>query len=143
MCLAPADGAKIEFAGIGLPDDFLRAGNQVLPGHDGVQGAFPEGLIGANLVSARDPLIGVVRADEARQTHGAAEARKYTEFDFGKADDGAFCADAEIGGDSKFEAAAKGKTVNRRHGGERQVFDGVEYLVAFLEPGEQSFSRPH
>ena len=138
--LALADGAVVEFAGPGALDQFFSAGQQLLPGHDGVQRAFLECPGGADLLATSDPLVGVVGADEPRQADGAAEAGHNPEFHLGKPNPGVLGGDAEIGGDRKLEAAAEGETVNGRNRGKRQVFNGVEDGVAGFEPVPQLFA---
>ncbi|MCY1503506.1 hypothetical protein D9M68_376330 [compost metagenome] len=137
--LGLALGLEVQLAGDGALDQVQGTGLQQFGSDHGVDGADFQRVLGLVLLAGGDPLDGVVGTDQARQAHGAAEARVDAQLDFRQADPGLGAHDAIVGCQAHFQAAAQGDAVDRGDGGDFQVFEGAEDLVGFEVAGHQLF----
>ena len=90
-------------------------------------------------LAAGDPLDGIVGADQARQAHGAAEAREQAQLGFRQTDLRGGAGHAIVGRQRHLEAAAQGDAVDDGDGRERQVLDRGEHLVGLDGPARDLF----
>src|SRR5690606_32551444 len=110
---------------------------QLVVGDHGINGTCFQGRFGALVGTASNPLDGVVHADQARQAHGTAETGVDAQLGFRQADLGALGHDTEVTGQTHFQTAAQRQTVNGGHGGNVQIFEGVENAVGFQAASDQ------
>jgi len=132
-------GLVVQFAGDGALDQIQCSFLQLLRSDDGIDRVHLEGVFGAVLLAGGDPLDSIVHTDQARQTHGAAEARVDAQLDFRQTDLGGGGHDAIVSGHAHLETATQGDAVDGDHGGHAQVFEIVEDLVCFEVAGNQLF----
>ncbi len=75
-------------------------------------------------------------ADLPREPLGSARSRQHAELDFGKADlPAVLFRDAQIRGESDFEASAHGMPIERRNDQLRRLFQPVQRLVRMKAEG--------
>ncbi|MNZ41456.1 hypothetical protein D3C78_590070 [compost metagenome] len=135
--LGLALGLVVQLATDGALDQVKGTGHQQFRRDHGVDGTHFQGVFGTVFLAGSDPLDGVVRTDQARQAHGATEARVDTQLDFRQADLGAGGHDPVVGGQAHFQAAAQGDAVDGGDGRHFEVFEGVEDAVGFQVAGDQ------
>ncbi len=124
-------GLVVELAADGTFDQVQRGLGQFFRGNHCVDSADFQGVFGFVFLTGGDPLDGVVCTDQARQTHGAAEAWVDAQFHFRQAD---FCGGrhhAEVSGQAHFQTTAEGDAVDRGNGRDVEVFEIAENLVGF------------
>src|SRR5690606_39282408 len=109
----------------------------IVDGLRGVHSSHLQRRVGLVLGAAGNPCDGVDGTDQARQAHGAAEARVDAQLHFRQTDLGAFGHDAVVRGQAHFQAATQGDAVDGDHGGNVQVFEIVEDPVGFEVGGDQ------
>ncbi|MCY1187899.1 hypothetical protein D9M73_289380 [compost metagenome] len=87
----------VKLTGDGALEQVQGGFAQFFRSHHGIDRAHFQGFLGLVFLAGGDPLDGVVAADQARQAHGAAEARVDAQFGFRQADHGGRAHHAEIG----------------------------------------------
>src|SRR5690606_33347172 len=137
--LGLALGLEVQLAGDGALDQVQSCGLQQLGSDHGIDGADFQGVFGTVFLAGGNPLDGVIGTDDARQAHGAAEARVDTQLDFRQTNLGGGAHHAVVGCQAHFQAAAQGDAVDGGNGGDFEVFEGAEDLVGFEVAGNQFF----
>ena len=121
----------VELAGDRLPDERERGVTELLGRHHGVHHAVLERRVGLLVGARRDPLDGVVHADEARHAHGTAEAREDPELHFGEADRRRGGGHPVVAGQRELEPAAEADAVDRGDRRDRQVLEAAQHAIDF------------
>ena len=101
---------------------------------DGVDGMNLQRRVGLLRLAASDPFDRVVGTHQAREAHGAPEAREDAELHFRKAHLRLRSHHAVVGAQRHLEATAERDAVDRRDARKRQVLDRREHLVDLDRP---------
>jgi hypothetical protein len=107
---------------------------------DRVDGAGLERRLGALVLARGHPHHRLVDTDDARQAYRAAPARQDAKLGFRQADLRRRAHDAQVAGETDFQAAAHGKAVDHGDGGVGQLLQAVE--VAVVVAGKARISSP-
>ena len=129
----------IVLAFVGLPDQRQGGVSELFRLDHRIHRPHRQCGLGLVLTGAGHPLDGVVGANQARQTHGAAKAGNDAQLGFGQADHGRFAHHPVIGGQRHFKAPAQRNPVDCGDAGTRQVFKSVEDLVGLTGPAGDVF----
>ena len=132
----------IQLAVVALVDNADGCLYQLLTLKYGINCTNFKGFVGTVLSAAADPFNRVVNTDQTGQTHSAAETWENAQLYFRKTYFGLLVHHPVIRGKTHFKAATQRHTVDRRYGGERQIFNRAEHLIGLEVVGNEVFFRP-